>query len=229
MQSLALIHGVPAPELAVFVKEIAYALVRRLPPSVMVDDLISAGHGGLLEARDRFNPALGQDFKTYAQYRIRGAMLDVLRALDHLSRDQRAHAKRLAQIERELVAELGRSPEDEEIARALGLSLATLYAKRVDERAAAAPLSFDKLVEDGEEPVVASEDTEDVFIRRVDARRKIERVIGRLDARRARVVTLYYGEGLKLREIGDLLGVTESRVCQILKEAREIMRAYCAP
>lgn len=228
MLNQGMIHGVRVEELVAFVRSIAYTLVRRLPLQVRVSDLISAGKIGLFEARDRFDPARGRDFKTFAEYRIRGAMLDALRALDHLSRGERAHASRIARVERELTLELGRPPEDDELVLALGLSLAQLYAQRECE-SAARTLSLDDLMDGGEDPVVEDEDVEDALIRQFDARRQVERVIACLDARRARIVSLYHGDDLTLRKIGKRLGVTESRVCQLLGEARVVMRANRAP
>lgn len=223
-----MIYGISVAELVAFVRRLAYKLVRRLPPHIRVGDLVSAGQIGFLEARRRFDPARGKNFMVFAEYRIRGAMLDALRGLDPLSRDQRAATRRIALVKHELTIELGRPPEEEELAFGLGLTLAKFYAKSECENVAQS-ISLDELVENGEEPTVDSGSVEDVLIGQIDARRITARAVECLDGRRANVVLLYYRDEFTLRQIGDYLGVTESRVCQLLREALEAMYAHCAP
>lgn len=211
------------------IRRVAYRLAKRLPPHVCVDDLISAGLIGLINAYDRFDPSLCGDFGAYAELRIRGAMLDDLRAADPLSRDLRAHATRTKAARRTLESRLERAPSEAEIAAEMGLSLATYQT--FTARAAVGPtVSLDAPGDGGSSLQIGDPDDIPVDERvvREQSRLKAHQAIGALPPRLKQVVTLYYGDEWTLRDIGTFLGVTESRVCQLQAEALQRMRAHCA-
>jgi RNA polymerase sigma factor for flagellar operon FliA len=210
------------------IHRIARQLAQRLPRHIRVDDLVGAGCQGLVSALARFDPARGEGFESYAEFRIRGAMLDELRACDPLSRDQRAHANRIAVATRALHARLGRAPDADEVAKELGISLDTYW-----ERLSAASTGVVSSLDGDEDrnsvaqlPDPSTESADDHLIRK-QLKQAINRAIASLPARLQRVLELHYGEGLTLRQIGELLGVSESRVCQLQSEAVRRIRELC--
>ena len=210
---------------------IAYELARRLPRHVRIDDLVGAGREGLVSAIARFDPAHGEGFEAYAECRMRGAMLDELRACDPLSRAQRAHANHIAASTRALIARLGRAPAADEIARELGVSLDT-YWEWLAAGATGVAFSFDADSFDAEDdsavqfhdPRVEPADESLARKQRKDA---VNRALEALPARSRQILVLHYAEGLTLREIGELLGLCESRVCQIQIESVGRLRELC--
>jgi RNA polymerase sigma factor for flagellar operon FliA len=217
-----------AYEYTPFIRRIASGMVRRLPSQIRVDDLISAGYEGLLDALGRFDPRRADTLGRYAEYRVRGAMLDELRSLDPLGRDMRGRANRLRDTVHALSQRLGRAPDEQEIADAMGLPV-EVYRRLLVEMARTAPASLDHVDATGEMP--ADDDADSPFdtAQRAEVRDRLAEAIEALPERQRLVVTLYYYEDLNLREIGDVLGVTESRVCQIHIEASERLRATLAP
>jgi RNA polymerase sigma factor for flagellar operon FliA len=197
-----------------------------LPRSVEQADLISYGMFGLIDAIDKFEPERGIKFETYAVNRIKGSILDELRALDWVPRSVRARAREIQRSIGELEASLQRSTSDEELAEHMGLPVATLQ-EQLGEISTLGFVALDELVEPGERGSAAIGDLV-ADPRAVDPGGSVEQqesrlmlidAINRLAERERLVITLYYYEGLTLAEIGAVLGVTESRVCQIHTKA----------
>ncbi|MBN2112940.1 MAG: FliA/WhiG family RNA polymerase sigma factor [Acidimicrobiia bacterium] len=197
-----------------------------LPRNVEQSDLISYGMFGLIDAIDKFEPARGIKFETYAVNRIKGAILDELRALDWVPRSVRARAREIQRSLSELEHQLHRSATDEELAEHMGLSVSTLQ-DQLGEIATLGFVALDELVDPGERGSAAIGDLV-ADPRAVDPGGSFEQqesryvlidAINRLAERERLVITLYYYEGLTLAEIGAVLGVTESRICQIHTKA----------
>jgi RNA polymerase sigma factor FliA len=214
--------AIDVEQLVPLVRKVAARLARRVPDHVMRDDLVSAGVVGLLESAPRFDARRG-DFEAFAEYRIKGAMLDELRQSDTLSRDMRRHLNEVRKATHRLEGELGRAPEEDEIAQALDLSLDG-YRELVGKLGGNSVLSLDEL---DEQAVVFSDETSDPYERAVDGemRARMATAIETLPARQRQVLWLYYYEEMSLKEIGALLGVTESRVCQVHTQATRALRA----
>jgi RNA polymerase sigma factor for flagellar operon FliA len=216
---------------APLVKYVAGRVGTGLPAHVEVADLIQSGIFGLVDAIEKFEPERGLKFETYAMQRIRGAILDDLRAQDWVPRSVRGRAREVERALERLGAQLRRTPTDAELAEELGLSLHELrdvYAQlqltsvvALDELAAAGrgPTPLADILEDQEalDPVALLVDQ--------DNRRQLAQAIAHLAERDRVVVTLYYFENLTLAEIGRVLGVTESRVCQLHTRAVLRLRA----
>lgn len=209
---------------AELVKRIAYHLVGRLPPSVEVDDLIQAGMIGLLEAAANYSPDRGASFETYAGIRIRGAMLDALRKLDWAPRAVHRRAREVAAAVRAVEAGTGREARDTDIAARMRIPLEEYHAI-VQDSALCQVASLD----DATAATVADQGT-DPFRDTVDDefRSALVAEIGGLPEREKLVMSLYYDDELNLKEIGAVLGVTESRVCQLHGQALARLRARLA-
>lgn len=218
---------------APLVKRLAHHLVARLPPSVQVDDLIQAGLIGLVDAISRFEHGLGAQFETYATQRIRGAMLDELRAHDWLPRGLRRAQKRIESVAARLEQRLGRPPTEPELAAEMGLGLAE-YQRLLDEAHGAQILHYEDFVgEDGEERLIERESREDEPTPErtlEDSRFKaaLVQAIEALPEREQLVMSLYYERELNFREIGAVIGVSESRVCQLHGQAVARLRGKLA-
>lgn len=203
------------------VKFVAGRVAAGLPRNVDQNDLASYGVFGLIDAIDKFEPERGFKFETYAINRIKGAILDELRSLDWVPRSVRAKAREIERSMVELEHKLQRSPSDEELAKHMGTDVAAIQ----DDLAEIAQLGFaalDQTVGSGETMTTLKDlvaDTSgmspEAAFQAEETRRALVDSINRLPDRERLVVTLYYYEGLTLAEIGDVLGVTESRVCQI--------------
>jgi RNA polymerase sigma factor for flagellar operon FliA len=206
---------------AELVKRIAYHLAGRLPPSVDVEDLIQAGMLGLLEAASNFSSGRGASFETYAGIRIRGSMIDALRKLDWAPRSVHRKAREVAQAIRDLEKETGREARDTEIAGRLGLSLEDYH--RIVQDAASCQLTS---LEDAH-VAERGDDSFDPFRETADDsfRESLARAIGELPERERLVMALYYQEEMNLKEIGAVLKVTESRVCQLHGQALTRLKA----
>jgi RNA polymerase sigma factor for flagellar operon FliA len=212
---------------AELVKRIAYHLAGRLPASVEVADLIQAGMLGLLEAATNYTADRGASFETYAGIRIRGAMLDALRKLDWAPRSEHRKARAAAAAMREIEAEFGREARDSEVADRMGVSL-TEYHKITQDAASCRIASLDdssgeddallgRVEDEGADPFLDA--SEDGF------KQALIEAIGQLPEREQLVMSLYYDDEMNLKEIGAVLKVTESRVCQLHGQALVRLKA----
>lgn len=203
---------------ASLVKFVAGRLAAGLPKSVDTGDLVSAGVFGLMNAIDRFDPAQGNKFETYAIPRVRGAILDSLRSLDWVPRSVRSRSRSVQDAISKLEHELGRTPTDEEIAAELSISIDELEKWLADIAAGSVgPLdhvAMDNSLAESDTHLEPGRAMEEGELR--DAMRS---EISRLPEREQAVLILYYEDGLTLAEIGDALGVTESRISQIHTKA----------
>ena len=185
-------------------------------------DLISAGVFGLMNAIDRYDPMQGAKFETYAIPRIRGAILDSLRALDWVPRSVRSHSRSIQDAISQLEHELQRSPSDEEIMTKLQITEAE-YHKRLTDIAAGSVGPLDHIVSESASPSTHTDTYKatapDAVVEADELRKVMRQEIKKLPERERTVLVLYYDENLTLSEIGDVLGVTESRVSQIHTKA----------
>jgi len=202
------------------VKSLAQRLAQRLPSQVQVEDLVSAGVLGLIEAAGRYKSSLGVPFQAFARRRIHGAMLDALRDLDWAPRSLRRLRRDVDSAVAAERARLGREPDAREIAAALGMTVSqyerALEQLRTLELAAARELDaptadgtplLEFCVDPGESAVQT--------IERQELRAHLAQAIGELPERERQILALYYEEELTLAEIGEVIGVCESRVCQL--------------
>jgi RNA polymerase sigma factor for flagellar operon FliA len=216
---------------APLVQYVAARLGAGLPSHVERADLVSYGIFGLIDAVERFDPGRGCRFETYAIARIKGNIVDELRSLDWVPRSVRAKARSIERALARLEAKLHRSPSEAELADALGMnddqlrqalsqvSLMSLVTFDAAVGAAATddqPLTVGDTLADDDDPLAAVELAE--------LRRSLADAIERLSERERVVVSLYYHDGLTLAEIGEVLGVTESRACQIHAKAVSRLR-----
>jgi len=212
------------------VKRIAYHLAGRLPASVEVSDLIQAGMLGLLEAAANFTADRGASFETYAGIRIRGAMLDALRKLDWAPRSVHRKARAAAAAIREIEGKSGREARDAEVAQNMGVSLDEYY--RVVQDAASCRLtSLDDSGGEADTVLSRLQDKDaDPFRDAMDSdfRAALAHAIEELPERERLVMSLYYDDELNLKEIGAVLKVTESRVCQLHGQALVRLKARLA-
>jgi RNA polymerase sigma factor for flagellar operon FliA len=212
---------------APLVKRIAYHLMSRLPPSVQADDLIQAGMIGLLEAARNYDPAQGASFETYAGIRIRGAMLDEIRRTDWTPRSVHRKARQVAEAVRQIENAKGRDARDAEVAELLGIDL-NEYHRILQDSTGCRIFSFEDPGGMGEDQDLrgAEQPNEPLsHLQRADFQKALAKAIEGLPERERLVMALYYDEELNLREIGEVLGVSESRVCQIHGQALIRLRA----
>ncbi len=204
-----------------------------LPEGIDREDLISAGIIGLIRAVDRFDPGRGASFATYATSVMRGAIMDELRTMDWAPRGLRSKYRRLEEAIGRLRHELGRQPQETEIARELGINLEE-YKRLLSDASATAIVSLEGLVElSGDASMPTNEDLTSgrtewnpaAAVDNAELHRLLAEVITELSEREQLVISLYYNEELTLQEIGAVLGVTESRVCQIHTQAIARLRA----
>lgn len=198
------------------VRRIAMKAVRTLPRSIALDDIVSAGWVGMSEAiRRRPDDMPEEQFEAYACYRIRGAILDYLRALDPLSRRLRGVAREVQAAQRALTNRLGRAPREDELAKELKMPLATLQKHTSEIQDA----GFDRLDLAGGYEAPSLEPSPEHQASRNEMIRAIVELMEELPERLQIVLSLHYQHECSLREIGEILGVTESRVCQLHGEA----------
>ncbi len=212
---------------APFVKRIAYHLHARLPASVQVEDLIQSGMIGLLEALDNYDPSHGASFKTYAGIRIRGAMLDEIRIGDWTPRAVRRQTRELTQAIKSVEDRKGGEATGREVAAELGVTTED-YHRMLAEAAGSRIFSLDEIPGSGEfqDPTSASQspNPEEVFAGH-DFKKAVMHAIGGLPEREQLVMALYYDEELTLKEVGKVLDLSESRVCQIHGQALVRLRS----
>jgi len=218
---------------APLVKYVVDRLSLHLPKSVERDDLISAAIIGLFDALEKYDASKGTKFETYAIWRIRGAILDELRSLDWASRSIRRKARNVEEVARELGQKLGRAASEEEVAEALNLSPVEL-SRLLDEVHGTALLSLSKSVSsDEEQDFIQLEDIVDdpshkdalEQIETDEARAVLLETIDGLPEQQRLVVALYYYEEMTLKEIGEALHISESRVSQIHTRAVKTLKA----
>ncbi|MCM8749325.1 FliA/WhiG family RNA polymerase sigma factor [Thermomicrobiaceae bacterium CFH 74404] len=212
---------------APLVKYVVDRLRISLPPSLERDDLIGYGTIGLIEAIDRFDPSRGVKFESYAALRIRGAILDALRSLDIVPRGARHRARQIEQATRELFAASGRMPSEAEIAEYLGLSVQELHQAIQDVACLFLPLNnaddsheltLEEQLADHDAP-----DPDDLAVQ-TDLADRLAAALEQLSGRDRLILSLYYYEELTMREISEILGISESRISQILTRVRLQLR-----
>ncbi|UQB41671.1 RNA polymerase sigma factor FliA [Thiomicrospira microaerophila] len=208
------------------VKKIAYHLKGRLPDSVFVDDLIQAGVIGLIEAIQKYSADQGASFETYAGIRIRGAMLDEIRKGDWTPRSVHRKSREVSEAIHQVESRLGREARDSEVAEQMGISLEDYHHILLDTNSAQLMsidepdsdlLSEDQLEGHGPTPLAILADS--------GFKLKLTELIDQLPERERLVMALYYDEELNLKEIGQVLDVSESRVSQIHSQAIKRLRA----
>jgi RNA polymerase sigma factor for flagellar operon FliA len=212
---------------APLVKYVASRVATGLPASVEQADLVSYGMFGLIDALEKFEPGRGNKFETYAIPRIKGAIIDELRAMDWVPRSIRFKAREIEKAQSDLEAMLKRQPSERELANRLGISLRELHDV-VSQISFVSVLALDELVSVGSDrgeqvsliDTLADKGLDPTLdVESQETRGLLAAAINSLSEREKIVVTLYYFEGLTLAEIGEILGVTESRVCQIHTKA----------
>jgi len=201
---------------APLVKRIGMHLISRLPPSVQLEDLIQAGMIGLLEAYKQYDASQGASFQTYAGIRIRGAMLDEIRRLDWTPRSVHRKGREVAETIRAIELETGRDAKDTEVAERMGISLDE-YHQILQDVASSKIFSIDQEDPDsGNAPEYAADEPSPLgHLQQEGFQASLAAAIARLPEREQLVMQLYYDEELNLKEIGAVLGVSESRVSQI--------------
>lgn len=212
-----------------FVRRIATRMARSLPAHVSLDDLVGAGTLGLLDAVDRYDPSKADRFETFAEFRIKGAILDELRRYDLMARNARLTVKRLARKTQELTAALGRPPLEQEMANALELGLDD-YRRLVERVGNVRVLSLDDLQRSDDTPgermaeLSSKQPGPDEAAGTRELHDRLRSAIGGLPERQQLILEMYYQREMTLKEIGQVVGVTESRVCQIMGEATGRLR-----
>lgn len=208
------------------VKRIAYHLVTRLPSNVQVDDLIQSGMVGLIEASKNYDPAQGASFETYAGIRVRGAMLDDVRHADWSPRSLHRKMRQVREAIHEIENETGRDAKDQEIADRLEISLDDYHTIRRDSSNAQI-FSLDQTEDDpGQQSKLSSSQSEPLdALHDSSFKANLAEVISTLATREQMVMSLYYNEELNLKEIGLVLEISESRVCQIHSQALKNIRS----
>lgn len=214
-------------QFAPLVKRIAYHLLARLPSSVQVEDLMQAGMIGLLEASRKFDHGKGASFETYAGIRIRGAMLDEVRKGDWAPRSVHRNTRMVSEAIRAVEARLGRDAKDQEVAAELNMSLDEYYGI-LGDTAGSRLFSFDDLLESGAQADVHTDDEPSGGLQDERFRKALAEAIAGLPEREKLVLSLYYDEELNLKEIGAVLGVSESRVSQLHSQCAARLRARLA-
>ncbi len=211
---------------APMIKHLALKIASRLPSHIELEDLINSGVIGLMDAIDKFDPSKGVRFETYAEFRIRGAILDELRAQDWVSRSVRQKANLLSRTYAELEQKLGRAATDEEVMRTLGIDREGFHKLLTMVRSISVVNWEDisgreKVDDDRSEPAsglwTGQDPARDVAVSRI--RRELEKAIETLPEMERVVVALYYYADLNMKEIGQVLDITESRISQIHTKA----------
>lgn len=212
-------------EFVPIIKHLAYKVSRRHDDEDLIDDLISAGIVGLLEAMEKFDASKGVKLNTFAYLRIRGAMIDELRSRDWFPRSARSKSKKINEVVRKLENKLGRLPKEEEVAEALGMDLEE-YFTMLKNYGNLSVLSIEDLHELlGEDRdrllryVTEESDDPEKCAEMLELERIIAGEFDRLPERQRYVLSLYYHEDLNMKEIARVLNITEARVCQIHSQA----------
>ncbi|MBT00680.1 MAG: RNA polymerase sigma factor FliA [Oceanospirillaceae bacterium] len=213
---------------APLVKRIARHLMARLPSNVVLEDLVQAGMVGLLEALGKYDPGKGASFETYAGIRIRGAIIDEVRRGDWTPRSVHRNGRRISEAIAQVEGRTGRDATDTEVAAELGVSMDT-YHGLLQDSAESRLFSLDELTESGDdapgEQFAGEEPEPGEALQGSAFRVALAGAIEGLPEREKLVLALYYDEELNLKEIGQVLGVTESRVSQIHSQAAARLRS----
>lgn len=207
------------------VKRIAYHLVTRLPSNVQVDDLIQSGMLGLIDASKNYDPSQGASFETYAGIRVRGAMLDDVRHADWSPRSLHRKMRQVRDAIHDIENETGRDAKDQDVAARLEISLDDYHAIRRDSSNSQI-FSLDQTEDDpGQQNTLKSTQSEPLeSLQQSSFKTNLAEVIATLGEREQMVMSLYYNEELNLKEIGLVLEISESRVCQIHSQALKNIR-----
>jgi RNA polymerase sigma factor for flagellar operon FliA len=229
----------PAPEREELILEhlpqvrlIARRIHERLPDSVNLDDLVSTGVVGLISAIDRFDPTLNVKLKTYAEYKIRGAILDSLRGLDWAPRQQRKRSKQIEAAISQAEQKLHRTPTEDEIAHQLGLTLGEYHEWLVEVRGLnLGSLESSSPDDDSNRDLLRyiSSDEEELpsrLLERSELQRLLAEAIGKMPDIEKTVLSLYYYEEMTLREISKIVHLHESRISQLKSQAILRLRSY---
>ncbi len=208
------------------IRYIVNRIAVRLPSHIDLDDLHNTGVIGLMDAIDKYDPGKNCKFKTYAEFRIKGAILDQLRSLDWVPRSIRQKSRRLDQAYTEVEQRLGRSASEYEVANSLGIQLDEFHYL-LNQVKGISMVNLDELrsASDSDQPIHGDifEDVkaENPFhsLKSRELRQVVANCISSLPEKERLVISLYYYEDLNMKEIGNVLGITESRVCQIHTKA----------
>lgn len=205
---------------APLVKRIAYHLLNRLPPSVQIDDLIQAGMVGLLEAAGNFDPDMGASFETFAGIRIRGSMIDEIRRSDWTPRSVHRKFRAVAEAIRSIENETGEDAKDADVAQAMGISLSEYHQILIDSSSSRI-YSIDSIEQSSQDSAIPNspEQTPDEVLGQDEYQQQLTESVCLLPEKEQLVMSLYYDDELNFREIGEILEVTESRICQLHGQA----------
>lgn len=215
-------------EFAPMARRVALRVARRTPAWIASEDLVSAAMVGLAEAAERYDAARGEPFIAFATKRVRGAVLDELRRGDPLSRSARRSARQLGETMRALEHRLGRAPEDEEVAAELGISVEE-YQDDLAVLTQISTVGIDVVEGAGEGGIAAPDAPSPASeLERAQNMALLGRALKTLGERDAQLLSLYYNEEFTYAEIGELLGITESRVCQLHGRALARLRVAVA-
>lgn len=209
------------------VKKIAYHLSARLPADIHIDDIIQSGLIGLLDASKHYDPGQGAQFETYATIRIRGAILDEVRRSDWVPKSVHKKARDLAVAMQEIERRTGRDARDIEVAQEMGINMDEYY-QILKDSSSCRMLSFDDLDTDDTQSLGMFEDRQSNVVNEVlgdEFRQRLSQAIAGLPERERMVMSLYYDTEMNLKEVGILIGISESRVSQLLSQAQLRLRA----
>ena len=209
------------------VKRIALHLVSRLPPSVQLEDLIQAGMIGLIEAAQKYDQSKGASFETYAGIRIRGAMIDEIRKGDWVPRSVHRNTRKVMETIQKIEKQKNGEAKDTEVAKALGMEIEEYYSLLQDMQGSFL-FSYDELTSEREKPLEFKNLDTLEPCQGLEKQALLENIadeIDKLPEREKLVLALYYDEELNLKEIGEVLGISESRVCQIHSQAALRLRS----
>lgn len=214
------------------VKRVVHRLAGRLPAEVDIKEMLNSGIIGLVDALEKYDPRHETNFSTYAQFRIRGTILDSFRVQDWVPRSLRHKAHKIEATHLQLEQDLGRTPEEHEVAAKLGVDVKT-FQKMLGEITGVVLLSLEELgFGHGEERFKADESLPSSRpdpLQQILESEKVEvvaRALDRLPEKERLVITLYFYEELNLKEIGDIIGVTESRASQIRSRGLLRLKGY---
>lgn len=211
-------------ELSSLVKTIAQRIASRMPPHIDVDDLISAGMIGLLDAFDKFDTAKSNNFRKYAEVRIKGAILDEVRSMDPMGRGFRRKANKLGRSQHELEQALGRAPTAEEVAEHLGIEVEGYHAL-MNQLQPILVVSVEEMSDEGRDFSAWITDRLNndplALLEGKRVREFLDKQISELKEKQGLALRFYFYDGMSLREIARILGVSESRTSQLMDEALE--------